>query len=310
VAVILFVLTVLILSWLMHFNFWDFFKPKEKPADMVFTIVNDTHAAKPDKPLFKGNFNQRAGGKQDQKQPLKPVEEPPQSSAAKKANAPSKSAPTQQPVEPQQTAAAQPPAPQPPAPKPKAEQKKAPAPQPSLKPAVALPKPPEPKTEGIDGPVAPTQMATASSSSNQSNPVPAQIGSLGEAFSGAGTASTAAPNPQDGPGSQPGVDVAADADYGPFMAELQKRIKRNWTPPRGAESRRVRLLFYLARDGRVVKIDVADSSGNEDTDRAAIDAVQASAPFRGIPVQAKADILPIEFTFDYNVLKPKSAKRG
>ncbi|MGJ8505953.1 TonB family protein, partial [Glaesserella parasuis] len=91
-------------------------------------------------------------------------------------------------------------------------------------------------------------------------------------------------------------------DFGPFMADLERRIKKNWLPPRGSESRKVMLLFYIARDGRVVRIDTKVSSGDADADRAAIEAVRAAAPFQAFPPQVKEEVLPVEFSFDYNVL--------
>jgi TonB family protein len=70
----------------------------------------------------------------------------------------------------------------------------------------------------------------------------------------------------------------------------------------------VKLLFYLARDGHVVKIETRKTSGDEDADQAAIAAIRASAPFMPFPPQVREDILPVEFTFDYNVLNPRNAR--
>jgi hypothetical protein len=75
----LILLALFIISLVMHFNFWDLFKAKAPPQDMEFTLVNDTHATRPDHPVFKGNFNQRAGGKHRKNEPLKATEEQAQS---------------------------------------------------------------------------------------------------------------------------------------------------------------------------------------------------------------------------------------
>jgi TonB family protein len=303
---VLTLLVLLILSWIMHFNFWDLFTPKAPPHDMEFSLVNDTHATRPDKPIFKGNFNQRAGGKQNKTEPLKALEEPPHASAASKP----KAAPTEtkapeqakQP-KPEQAAQQQPaPAPKQPA-KPDTKQ----ATKPDWMPTIPKPAKQEAPKPTLDGPVAKTQ-TNASAGSPGANP---QIASIGNTMAGTGSsASSATGNPQDGDATNPGVDVVQDVDFGPFMADLERRIKRNWTPPRGAESRKVLLLFYLARDGQIVKIETKKSSGDEDADRAAIAAVQASAPFQAFPPQVKEDILPVEFTFDYNVLNPKNPKQA
>lgn len=288
-------LFLLLLSFLLHFNFWDLFKSKSPPADLEFSLVNDTQAEKPETPLFKGNHNQKAGGKRDKSQPLKPLEAPP-TSPAKKGAPPQ---PTEQAVQPKPQEQQQP---QPPKPTPKQETAK-----PNLpKNAIAMPKPPEPSSVA-SGPVATATNAAAPTSPTQL----ATIGSpSGDAFAGSGLSSSTLGNPQGGESDTPGVDVVEDVDFGPFMADLERRIKRNWMPPRGQESRKVKLLFYLARDGRVLKIEPSKPSGDEDADRAAIAAVQASAPFMPFPPQVKEDILPVEFTFDYNVLNSKNANRG
>jgi TonB family protein len=301
-------LVLLILSWILHFNFWDLFKPKPQPQDLEFTLVNDTQATRPDKPLFKGNHNQRAGGQQDSKQPLKAVEEPPQTSAASKPQVtpeqPEMTAkPEEQPVQQQMP---QPPQPkQPPVQKPKQEAPK--LPKPAFLPSIPMPVKAEQTDSKTDGPVAKTQTASAAASHSDSAP---QVVSVGSSFSGASASNSSTSNPQKGDADKPGVDVAEDIDFGPFMADLEKRIKRNWVPPRGSESRKVMLLFYLARDGHVIKIETKKSSGDFDADRAAIAAVEASAPFQDFPPQVQEDILPVEFTFDYNVLNPTNPKHA
>jgi TonB family protein len=85
------------------------------------------------------------------------------------------------------------------------------------------------------------------------------------------------------------------------MRDLQQRIKRNWEPPKGEESRRVVLLFTIARDGRLLGIKVAKSSGLQTADKAAVNAVKLTAPFRPLPVEYRENSVDIQFTFDYNV---------
>ena len=85
------------------------------------------------------------------------------------------------------------------------------------------------------------------------------------------------------------------------MKELQRRIKMNWDPPKGNESKRVVLLFSIARDGRLLNVKVHRSSGLPAADNAAIDAVKLTAPFRPLPPEFKGNSVDIQFTFDYNV---------
>ena len=64
-----------------------------------------------------------------------------------------------------------------------------------------------------------------------------------------------------GGGGAPGIDALREPDFGPYMRELQRRIKLNWDPPKGNESKRVVLLFKIARDGRLLSCKVQKSSG-------------------------------------------------
>jgi TonB family protein len=297
VLTIAIVLFLLLLSWVMKFNFWDLFQSAKKP-DMEFSLVKDTRATRPEDPRFKGNFNQRAGGKPDKRQPLKAVEEPPQASAAQKPQPPEKQV---QPQKPRQQAMAQ-------AEPPKKIPVKESEPRKTPEKSTSLPTVPQPAKNQEAASASKTQKTPAAATSSQATP--SQQPSQGATFMGSGVAETANGNPQAGKGDAPGVDVAEDVDFGPFMADLEKRIKRNWSPPRGADSRKVVLMLFIARDGKVVKIEVKKSSGDPEADESARQAVNASMPFMLLPPQFREDILPVEFAFDYNVLNPKNPKQA
>ena len=104
-----------------------------------------------------------------------------------------------------------------------------------------------------------------------------------------------------GGGGRPGIDAVREPDFGPYMRELQRRIKMNWDPPKGNESKRVVLLFKIAKDGRLLSCSVFKSSGLQNADKAAINAVHLAAPFRPLPPEFKGQSIDIQFTFDYNV---------
>lgn len=104
-----------------------------------------------------------------------------------------------------------------------------------------------------------------------------------------------------GGGGAPGIDAIREPDFGPYMRELQRRIKMNWDPPKGNESKRVVLLFKIARDGRLLSSRVFKSSGLPNSDKAALSAVELTAPFKPLPPDFKGSSIDIQFTFDYNV---------
>ena len=121
----------------------------------------------------------------------------------------------------------------------------------------------------------------------------------GSKFGGGGSGGG---NPGPGnPGGTPGIDAIKEPDFGPYMRDLQRRIKMNWNPPKGNESKRVVLLFKIAKDGRLLSCSVFKSSGLPSADQAALDAVKLTAPFKPLPVEYKNSSIDIQFTFDYNV---------
>jgi TonB family protein len=103
----------------------------------------------------------------------------------------------------------------------------------------------------------------------------------------------------DGPGER--IDAAQDTDFGPYMAELKRRVKRNWIPPEQGNSRRSVLRFSISRAGEVSNLRVGKTSGNPDSDAAAMDAVSKTAPFESLPSEYKGKNIDIQFTFDINV---------
>lgn len=101
---------------------------------------------------------------------------------------------------------------------------------------------------------------------------------------------------------RPSLAAQKDVDFGPYMADLQRRIKRAWFPPKGNESKRVKVVFKVHRNGTMSHLRLMGSSGLAIADQAALKAVQNAAPFRPLPAGAPNDV-DIQFTFDYNVFK-------
>ncbi len=123
-------------------------------------------------------------------------------------------------------------------------------------------------------------------------------GTLARGSSGGGTGNVGNPG---GGGGAPGIDALREPDFGPYMRELQRRIKLNWDPPKGNESKTVVLLFKIAKDGRLLSCRVHRSSGLPTADQAALKAVELTAPFRPLPADFKGQSIDIQFTFDYRV---------
>jgi TonB family protein len=289
-------------------NLTLFQKPEIKPRDIEFVIVNNKEQPPINKNTrLRADRNSRAGGKHD---PTKKISEPEHVS---RPSTPQRSAPEQKPVQksaPQHRASAHTAAPK--------AQRIPPRPvfqpKPSSPPKLTTHNPfsiPAPKVKApraitpMGGPVTTGPIGTSSPSGDPS-PMMSNSGrsghSRGSRGSGYSVGGGDPGNPGPGnPNGSPGIDAIKEPDFGPYMRELQRRIKRNWHPPRGNESKRVQLLFKVSRDGRLLRLNISKSSGVSDADDAALEAVKMSAPFRPLPPEYQGNDIDIQFTFDYNV---------
>ena len=62
------------------------------------------------------------------------------------------------------------------------------------------------------------------------------------------------------------------------------------------------MVLAIAKDGRLLNVKVIKSSGTPAADKAALAAVELTAPFRPLPANYDGPSVDIQFTFDYNVL--------
>ena len=333
-------LVVLILA-MMGITLTIFEKPKPKTNDIEFVLVDKEETPINKKTPYRADINSRAGGHHDPTRKVSmPSPAPGTPKQPTQASKPSpKPAAHQNPLQKivkQVTHQAQTPVPAKkpaqtsPAPGPKRAEHAKPAPptaRPSLKPpttprpvakpsspfAVPVPKGGTGTGRYSTGPISGSGTSSkggggggtssAGKGSRLAGPSLAPTGGSGTKIAkggGGGTGGYGNPGPGN-PNGRPGIDAVREPDFGPYMRELQRRIKMNWDPPKGNESKRVVLLFKIAKDGRLLSCSVFKSSGLPGADKAAISAVQATAPFRPLPAEFKGSSIDIQFTFDYNV---------
>lgn len=333
-------LVVLILA-MMGITLTIFEKPKPKTNDIEFVLVDKEETPINKKTPYRADINSRAGGHHDPTRKVSmPSPAPGTPKQPTQASKPSpKPAAHQNPLQKivkQVTHQAQTPVPAKkpaqtsPAPGPKKAEHAKPAPptaRPSLKPpttprpvakpsspfAVPIPKGGTGTGRYSTGPISGSGASSkggggggtssAGKGSHLAGPSLAPTGGSGTKIAkggGGGTGGYGNPGPGN-PNGRPGIDAVREPDFGPYMRELQRRIKMNWDPPKGNESKRVVLLFKIAKDGRLLSCSVFKSSGLPGADKAAISAVQATAPFRPLPAEFKGSSIDIQFTFDYNV---------
>jgi len=90
-------------------------------------------------------------------------------------------------------------------------------------------------------------------------------------------------------------------NYQQYMAEIQRRIRHCWHPPKGTESRHVTVVFKVLRDGTMVNSRILKSSELPACDDAALAALKEANP--ADPLPSGSPDVDIKFTFDYNVHK-------
>lgn len=93
-----------------------------------------------------------------------------------------------------------------------------------------------------------------------------------------------------------------------YMVNVQRKIKSNWHPPRGSESKSVVCLFRIAKSGELLRYKILKSSKDSLTDNAAINAIKVSTPFEPLLKEYRGNDVDVEFTFDYNVYTQNTAE--
>jgi TonB family protein len=94
-------------------------------------------------------------------------------------------------------------------------------------------------------------------------------------------------------------------DFRPYLIQVVTAVRRNWfavMPESARMGRRgtVLIQFIIDKRGGVPKLVIADSSGIEAFDRAAVAGVSASTPFLPLPAEYKGDQIRLQLAFTYN----------
>jgi TonB family protein len=101
-------------------------------------------------------------------------------------------------------------------------------------------------------------------------------------------------------------------DWGPYAAEMVRRIKLHWDVPELARlgwKGKLTVRFFILADGRVADAKIIRASGIPPFDFAAFQAIIKSNPFRPLPADLHEDQEGVTVTFFYN-LRPESDEAG
>ena len=91
-----------------------------------------------------------------------------------------------------------------------------------------------------------------------------------------------------------------------YMKEVERKIKKNWNPPKNDTSASAAVDFKVLKDGKIEDIKLVKSSGVPLMDEAAISALEKVSPLPPLPEECNENFVIVQFTFDYKVKnKPK-----
>jgi TonB family protein len=101
-------------------------------------------------------------------------------------------------------------------------------------------------------------------------------------------------------------------DWGPYAAEMLRRIRYHWAIPEVAEMGVpgvVRIHFFIERDGRVTGVEIERESGHPPMDFAARDAILNASPLPPLPADLGGTFHEgVTITFYYNTKLPERSE--
>jgi len=100
-------------------------------------------------------------------------------------------------------------------------------------------------------------------------------------------------------------------DWGPYAAEMVRRIKLHWDVPELARlgfKGKLTVRFYILADGTVADAKIIRGSGTPPFDHAAFQAIVTSSPFRPLPADLHSEREGVTVTFFYNLRPEEDAE--
>ena len=132
------------------------------------------------------------------------------------------------------------------------------------------------------------------------------VGDLGGGVGGIGEGLNLPPSPGARPSSLELLSDPMGVDFKPYLIRILSAVRRNWfavipESVRLGQQGRVVIQFAISKNGYVPKLVIANSSGTEALDRAAVAGVSASNPFPPLPAEYRGNQVRLQFTFAYNM---------
>ncbi|MFC2171967.1 TonB family protein [Acidobacteriota bacterium] len=95
-------------------------------------------------------------------------------------------------------------------------------------------------------------------------------------------------------------------DFGPYARRIIEIVRKNWYAimpwsARWGAKGKVRLHFYIHRDGTITDLEIVSSADSIPLDRAAMGSVNLSNPFPQLPEKFQEDKVGVTFAYYYNI---------
>jgi protein TonB len=90
----------------------------------------------------------------------------------------------------------------------------------------------------------------------------------------------------------------SDFPFAWYLAAVQRKITERWEG-RALQGRQPRVVFVIARDGRISEVAIEKTSGNPYYDQAALRAVNEAVPFPPLPAEFPAPTLRVHLEFNF-----------
>ena len=92
--------------------------------------------------------------------------------------------------------------------------------------------------------------------------------------------------------------IITSYDISPYVNELKRNVRWNWKAPQGYENKKVELFLRIAKDGKVMILNVKKTSEVGEVDNAALNAVRKCFPLNPLPAKYNKSYLDLIFTFN------------
>jgi TonB family protein len=112
------------------------------------------------------------------------------------------------------------------------------------------------------------------------------------------------------PASLEVADPIVSPEVKPYLAVVERKVRKKWSIPENAELRKgsVAVELLIDKDGTLRYAKVLSSSGDRDLDGAALAAISAARPFPALPESIKADHVTLQLHLNYNAMPDESSQ--